>query len=81
MINLQIFRWRGLIYNDVGELVRMVVAEDDGEDGGEDDGEDGVGVVSVATLAKSLVAPTMQRGLHHQLHHWAITKVQCIGIL
>ena len=77
MINLQIFRWRGFIYNYVGELVKMVVAEDDGEDGG----EDGVGVVSVATLAKSLVAPTMQRGLHHQLHHWAITKVQCIGIL
>ena len=73
MIDLQIFRWRGFIYNDVGELVKMVVAEDDGEDG--------VGVVSVATLAKSLVAPTMQRGLHHQLHHWAITKVQCIGIL
>ena len=43
MIDLQIFRWRGFIYNYVGELVKMVVAEDDGEDGG----DDGVGCLPV----------------------------------
>ena len=56
MIDLQIFRWRGFIYNDVGELVKMVVAEDDGEDGG----EDGVGVVSVA------MQPLRSHWLHQQ---------------